>query len=164
MTQQYPNPNQYPQYPPYPQPAPPKKRHTVRWVILGIVGMFVLIGIIVGATSGGGSSSGAPGASSTGYPDNPKTDPGKVQPIPVRHGTFGDGTWEVGKDIKAGTYKTIVPADSIGGYWERDKDLNGGINSIIDNGIGNPGAHVTVSLKAGTVFTTADCGTWQLQK
>lgn len=42
----------------------------------------------------------------------------------------GDGTFLVGKDIKAGTYRASASA---GCYWARLRDLNGGVNSIIDN-------------------------------
>lgn len=44
----------------------------------------------------------------------------------------GDGTYVVGTDIQAGTYKAD-PASSGSCYWERDKDLNGNLNSINAN-------------------------------
>jgi hypothetical protein len=73
-----------------------------------------------------------------------------------------EGTFIVGKDIKAGTYKTDVPETSTGCYWERAKDSTGNGSSTIANDNLSAGAHGTVTIKNGETFKTDDCGTWTL--
>src|SRR5690242_18678418 len=58
-------------------------------------------------------------------------------------GIPGDGTFAVGSDIKAGTYRTLGAATS-DCYWERDKDLSGTVEGIIANGSGTGPAIVQV--------------------
>jgi hypothetical protein len=75
---------------------------------------------------------------------------------------IGDGTYVVGTDIKAGLYKTAGPADTGGFancYWERDRDLSGGMGSIIanDNTSGPTTVQISSSDKA---FKTSGCATW----
>jgi hypothetical protein len=73
----------------------------------------------------------------------------------------GDGTYVVGTDIKPGLYKTSGPApDSIGDcYWERDKDLNGGFDSILAND--NTKGQTTVKiLSTDAAFKTTGCADW----
>lgn len=69
--------------------------------------------------------------------------------------TFSDGTWAVGEEILAGTYRS-----SAGGscYWEiLNAPSGGGLNNIVDNGFG-PGATITVS--TGQWVHVEDCGEW----
>lgn len=69
--------------------------------------------------------------------------------------TFTDGTWSVGQDILAGTYRS-----SAGGscYWEiLNSPSGGGLNNIVDNGFG-PGATITVA--SGQWLRVDGCGTW----
>lgn len=76
---------------------------------------------------------------------------------------FADGMWEVGKDIKAGRYKTRVP-DGSGCYWERDKDAEGTVDSILANGYAEPGTQAFVTVKATDKYVTSrNCGTWSWQ-
>jgi hypothetical protein len=72
-----------------------------------------------------------------------------------------EGTLSVGTDIKAGTYKTTVPADSLNCYWARLKGTSGQLEDIIANGNGKPDALVTVTIKpTDKAFETNGCGTW----
>jgi hypothetical protein len=85
--------------------------------------------------------------------------PGPASAAPAT--SFGDGTFEVGKDIAPGTYATNVPADSFACYWERDKALDGSPDSIIANDNLNPSAHGLVLIKpTDKGFTSDGCGTW----
>ena len=71
---------------------------------------------------------------------------------------FGDGTWRVGIDIMAGTYR-IDGADSC--YWARTNDLTGSSESIIANENPRGPALVTIApTDAG--FESKRCGTWEL--
>ena len=70
--------------------------------------------------------------------------------------TFGNGVWEVGKEIMPGTYTTNGGTSC---YWARTRNLNGGIGGIIANG--NPSGHVVVTIEpTDKGFTTQGCGTW----
>ena len=59
-----------------------------------------------------------------------------------------EGTLEVGKDIRPGTYKGTVPADSIGCYWARLKGTSGQLEDVISNGLAQAGQRVIVTVKA----------------
>jgi hypothetical protein len=69
---------------------------------------------------------------------------------------ISDGTWEVGSDLSAGTYRAA------GGeycYWEirTSAHAGGSIDEILENGLGkNP----TVTLSEGQWFESNECGTW----
>jgi len=82
-------------------------------------------------------------------------------PAPSSPTGFGDGTYIVGTDIKPGLYKTTGPASSDfpNCYWERDRDLDGGLNSIIDND--NTKGQTTVKIAStDKAFKTTGCAAW----
>lgn len=69
--------------------------------------------------------------------------------------TFKDGTWSVGDDVLAGTYRSTAGGNC---YWEVLKSpSSGALNNIVDNGFG-PNATITVS--TGQWLHVEDCGTW----
>jgi hypothetical protein len=78
---------------------------------------------------------------------------------------FGDGTYEIGTgagQVPPGKYKTTVPADSAGCYWERLKGLSGAFADIAANGNSEPGAPAVVTIaKTDAGFKSQRCGTWQ---
>ncbi|WP_200209099.1 hypothetical protein [Micromonospora coerulea] len=77
-------------------------------------------------------------------------------PIP----TIEDGTWTVGSDVPAGTYRTVEKVDpSAGCYWSITKTGSNGAN-IIQNDIVSGGLP-RVTLKKGQDFETNRCGVWQ---
>ncbi|NUR32271.1 MAG: hypothetical protein HOV83_41575 [Catenulispora sp.] len=80
---------------------------------------------------------------------------------PAAAAGFGDGTYIVGTDIKPGLYKTTGPAASVipNCYWERERDLEGGLNSIIanDNAKGQTTVKIASTDKA---FKTSGCNQW----
>jgi hypothetical protein len=69
--------------------------------------------------------------------------------------TITDGTWTVGEDFPAGTYKTVGAGSTC--YWAITKSGTNG-SDIVDNHIG--GGNLRVTLKAGQDFETDRCGTW----
>jgi hypothetical protein len=69
----------------------------------------------------------------------------------------GDGTYEVGADIKAGKYKT---SGGSGCYWARLRNLEGDVDSIIANNIGDGPQTITIK-KSDKGFETTRCGTWK---
>ena len=75
-----------------------------------------------------------------------------------------DGTYEVGKDIAAGRYKTAGPPTNAtikDCYWQRTKDDSGELQSIISSGDAQGPGSVTV--KAGEFFQTSGGCTWTKQ-
>lgn len=77
----------------------------------------------------------------------------------VRGATFfGDGTFRIGEDLPAGTYRTRRPSEGFC-YWERKSGFSGSSEEIIANEIGDEHQVVTIeSSDAG--FKSDDCGTW----
>jgi hypothetical protein len=72
-----------------------------------------------------------------------------------RMSTFRDGTWSVGDDILAGTYRSTAGGSC---YWEILNDpSSGSIYNIVDNGFG-PNAVVSVS--DGQWLRVSGCGKW----
>ena len=67
-----------------------------------------------------------------------------------------DGVYEVGVDIKAGTYKKTGGS---GCYYAENADSNG--SNIISNNLTDGPATFTVS--AGNFFETSNCSDWTLQ-
>lgn len=74
--------------------------------------------------------------------------------------TLSDGTWTVGKDIAAGTYRATADVGS-SCYWGiYETGSNGG--NIIENDLPG-GGRPSVALSAGQDFKSSRCGTWQKQ-
>jgi hypothetical protein len=73
-----------------------------------------------------------------------------------------DGTYLVGSDIAPGTYRTAGPSDgAMFCYWERDKNTDGTLDSIIAND--NSAGPTLVTVKAHDVaFKTQFCQPWTL--
>lgn len=140
-----------------PLPKPPKRKRPGRVVAI-VVGIclagIVLIGgctalMFDGAIDAGKADSAPqvqPTASEPGTPvPSPTTKPKSKEVAPTY--LPRDGVLFVGKDVKAGTYRTMVPADSFGCYAARLKDTDGGINSIISNNLYEPGAQAVLTVK-----------------
>jgi hypothetical protein len=77
---------------------------------------------------------------------------------PVR--SFGPGTYVVGTDIVAGTYKTTGSSSSVPCYWARLRNTSGEFSAIIANGDPSGPTTVTIS-KSDGAFETSGCNTWQ---
>ena len=74
--------------------------------------------------------------------------------------TIHEGTWTVGVDIAAGTYRTTEPVGSTC-YWGIYRSGTNG-DDIIQNDIPG-GGRPSVTLSKGQDFNTTRCGTWQKQ-
>lgn len=85
----------------------------------------------------------------------PKPTP-TTKPTPT-FAQFGDGTYQVGKDIQAGTYRTR--AGSSGCYYARLSGFGGKTTEIIANNITDAPAIVTIA-STDKGFTSQNCGTW----
>lgn len=74
--------------------------------------------------------------------------------------TIGDGTWTVGRDIKAGTYRATADVGS-SCYWGLyTSGSNGG--DIIENDLPG-GGRPSVTVVVGQDFKSSRCGTWEKQ-
>lgn len=71
--------------------------------------------------------------------------------------SFGDGTYLVGVDIQAGTYRTTVTGNC---YWERLSGLSGSFEDLIANDLPTGSAIVEISA-SDLAFSTQGCGTWE---
>lgn len=109
------------------------------------------------SNSGGKTSTAQNGVSHTAAPSGPTATHGPTATPTPSYAHFGDGQFQVGKDIQPGTYRTRV--GSSGCYWERLKGFSGAFEDIIANDNTDGPAVVTIAANdAG--FTSQDCGTW----
>jgi hypothetical protein len=166
---QYPQPppQDYPSYPPppYQQPPPPKRKRRIWLWIVGIIVVFIVIGTF--ASRGGTTTSTPPvatNAPATGSTPAATSAPA-VTPTPTPKPSptfahFGDGTYQVGKDIQPGTYRIRV--GSPGCYFARLKGFGGTIDDIIANNNVSAPTIVTIS-SSDKGFQSSGCGTWTKQ-
>lgn len=68
---------------------------------------------------------------------------------------FSDGTYRVGPDILAGTYREITASSSC--YWARLSGFGGTFSEIIANGFG---VSIVTIAPADAGFQSSDCGAW----
>ena len=78
-------------------------------------------------------------------------------PEPSRATTFGDGTWVVGSNIQAGTYRSSKTGS--GCYWQRLSGFSGEFSDIIVNELTDAISVVEIS-STDAGFSTERCGTW----
>ncbi|RZT27400.1 hypothetical protein EV649_1160 [Kribbella sp. VKM Ac-2569] len=77
---------------------------------------------------------------------------------PEAAATFeGDGTYEVGVDIKPGKYKST---GGEGCYWARLKNLDGDLDAILANNLSDGPQTVTIK-KTDKGFETSNCAAWR---
>jgi hypothetical protein len=70
----------------------------------------------------------------------------------------GDGTFQVGKDIRPGTYKSSGNSDGMC-YWEREKDAKNDTDSILANGNVTGNSYVTIAA-SDKFFKSTGCDDW----
>jgi hypothetical protein len=109
------------------------------------------------ATPSAAASTGTPAAHvTTAAPAPTKAAPVVPAPPPPVARTIPDGTWTIGEDFPAGTYRaTGAPPEC---YWEVDRSGSNG-SDIVNNGAG-PG-NLRVVLKTGQDFHSQNCGDWE---
>ncbi|MFD9412240.1 hypothetical protein ACFWBN_35270 [Streptomyces sp. NPDC059989] len=128
-------------------------RHT-SLTVGGAVIALVAVGACTGPDEAKEGSGPKPSASaSKGGDAAPK--PAEEKKAAIR----GKGTFEVGKDVQPGTYRTTGNG-SAGCYWERAKDSSGEVDSILANENATGPAIVTIGAEDG-YFKTSDCGDWK---
>ncbi|GGM04859.1 hypothetical protein GCM10010129_55520 [Streptomyces fumigatiscleroticus] len=71
----------------------------------------------------------------------------------------GDGDFQVGTDVKPGTYRTTGNSDGMC-YWERAKDASGEMDSITANDNVSGTSYVTVKA-TDKIFKSSGCNDWE---
>lgn len=133
-----------------------------------LIGLAVILFLVLGACAGLGAAledKGSDRPAALAEQQNRYGDGNDPTPTTAKLDGIGDGTWEVGVDIKAGKYKTAGPAPSAfeNCYWERQKTLEGGFDAILSNdNLSGPG--VVVIKKTDKGFKTSGCQPWIRQK
>jgi hypothetical protein len=74
--------------------------------------------------------------------------------------SVGNGTWIVGEDIEAGTYRT---AGRDGCYWERLSGFGGESSDRITNGFPDEDPAIVTIDESDAGFLSEDCAPWVLQ-
>lgn len=149
-----------------PQP-PPRRSWIARHKVLTAIGAIVVVVGIGGALGAGGDdgsdgskdsasvSSGAGGDSKAKDGDKPQ----KAEDAPKdKVAIDGDGDFEVGADVKPGTYRTTGNEDGMC-YWERLKDSKGELESILANDNVTGTSYVTIK-PGDKLFKSSDCNGW----
>lgn len=133
---------------------------------IGIVVAF-LVGIGIGSSGGSSESSSAAPVTVTAAPvtmtqlapaPTERAAPPPVTTAPTQD-TIGEGTFEVGTDVKPGKYKSAGPSGA-GCYYARLKNNDGALGDILDNNISNGPSTVTIKESDG-YFETNGCQTWR---
>lgn len=136
-------------------------------IALGAVVGVVVIGAVSANTGGGGKddsgkSGGSDKGSSASAPhksDGTKKD-GKGDAKAAKKVAFkGDGDFQVGSDIKPGTYRSTGNTDGMC-YWERAKDASGETDSLLANDNVTGTSYVTIKA-TDKIFKTSDCSDWE---
>lgn len=147
----------------------PRRSKLGRYGIVLIIFAFIAgcvgglgVGFAAGSDSKTNDAGGTAPATSAAQPGAATT---KAKP-PAANTMDKQGILLVGTDIKPGTWRTTVPGDPDPNalpecYWARLKDLNGKLDSILDNNNQRPGDIVNVTIQpSDKAFETHGCGTW----
>jgi hypothetical protein len=105
------------------------------------------------------SPGGTPSKTAVSAPPKKADKESKATSRPAAKPAFkGDGTYQVGADIRPGTYLTSGNSDGMC-YWERDKDAKGDTDSVLANDNVKGSSYVTVA-KSDRIFKTTGCKDW----
>ncbi|MFI0812877.1 hypothetical protein [Streptomyces echinatus] len=133
-------------------------------VALGAVVGIVVIGA-VSANAGSDGKDGGPGggkgsSAAAEQKSGSKKDSGGAKAAEEKKAAIaGDGEYQVGSDVRPGTYRTVGNTDGMC-YWERAKDASGEMDSLLANDNVNGTSYVTVKA-TDKVFKSNDCEDWE---
>lgn len=127
-------------------------------IAIGVVLALAVVGGVAVASAPKSSPSANVGLTSpAATPSAALASPSPISSPKPQFVTFGSGTLVVGKDIKAGTYRTRH--DSQGCYFARLKGFGGTLGDILANDNTDAPAVVTI-LPADKGFQSSNCDTW----
>jgi hypothetical protein len=116
-----------------------------------------MCGGILSAMNGGGKHTATLSDRATNTPKGPTATHGPTATPTPNYAHFGDGTFQVGKDIQPGTYRTRSGSD--GCYYARLKGFSGSFDDIIANNNTDGPAVITIAA-SDKGFQSQNCGTW----
>ncbi|MGW7048502.1 hypothetical protein ACWGDT_38750 [Streptomyces avermitilis] len=132
-------------------------------IALGVVVGVVVIGAVSANAGGDGDkeNDGKGTSASAGQKPGGTTDGknGTTKQAEKKAAFSGDGDFEVGKDVKPGTYRTTGNTDDLC-YWERAKDASGEADSLIANDNVSGTSYVTVKA-TDKLFKSSGCKDWE---
>ncbi|MFI5686033.1 hypothetical protein [Streptomyces sp. NPDC051636] len=130
---------------------------------LGAVVGIVVIGAVSanagGGKDGGSGSDGKGPSASAQHKSGNKKDAGRSQAAENKAAFAGDGDFQVGKDIKPGTYRTTGNTDDMC-YWERAEDASGETDSLLADDNVSGTSYVTVKA-TDKLFKSSGCKDWE---
>ncbi|GAA4078291.1 hypothetical protein [Streptomyces shaanxiensis] len=128
-----------------------------------VVGIVVIGAVSANAGSGGDSDSGSGGQGSSASAERKdggeRGDEDTAEVAEKRTAFAGDGDFQVGTDVKPGTYRTTGNTDGMC-YWERAKDSSGEMDSLLTNDNVTGTSYVTVKA-TDKLFTSSGCKDWE---
>ncbi len=71
---------------------------------------------------------------------------------------FLDGTYIVGTEVPAGTFRTLAAEGLC--YWERLAGFSGGLDDIIANGLADGAPEIVTIASTDAGFSSSGCGSW----
>ncbi|WP_326667643.1 hypothetical protein [Streptomyces canus] len=136
-------------------------------IALGAVVGVVVIGVVSanagdngdGGTSGGTGKGSSVSAEREAGGKKGTKDTDKAEVAEKKAAFAGDGEFQVGSDIKPGTYRTTGNSDGMC-YWERAKDASGEMDSLLANDNVTGTGYVTVKA-TDKLFKSSDCNDWE---
>jgi len=143
-------------------------------IALGAVVGVVVIGVVsanAGGDSGGDNSSDKTGKGSSASAGRESGKSGKkadaksstkdagAGKAEKKVAFAGDGDFQVGSDVKPGTYRTSGNTDDMC-YWERAKDASGDPESILSNDNVSGTSYVTIKA-SDKLFKSSGCKDWE---
>lgn len=127
-----------------------------------VVGVVVIGAVSANAGNGNGGDS---GSGKGGSPASTQRKPageqgsGAGEAAEKKAAFAGDGDFQVGTDVKPGTYRTTGNTDDMC-YWERAKDASGEMDSLLANGNVSGTGYVTVKA-SDKIFKSSGCSDWE---
>lgn len=132
-------------------------------IALGAVVGIVVIGTVSANAGDGGtgdSGSGDKASSSSGERTGAGEKGQDTAEAAEKKAAFaGDGDFQVGSDVKPGTYRTTGNTDGMC-YWERAKDSSGEVDSLLANDNVTGTSYVTVKA-TDKLFSSSGCADWE---
>lgn len=127
-------------------------------VVIGVVSANADNGTGSGG-SGGSRSSGNGSSASSAHKAGGKKGSGATGTAEKKAAFRGDGDFQVGTDVKPGTYRTTGNTDDMC-YWERAKDASGDTDSLLANDNVSGTSYVTIKA-TDKIFKSSGCKDWE---
>ncbi|WP_129308733.1 hypothetical protein [Streptomyces sp. L2] len=130
-------------------------------IALGAVAGIVVIGVVSANSGSDGKDGGDKGSSaSAAHQPGAKNGSKDTGGAKEKKAAFdGDGNFVVGSDIKPGTYRTSGNTDGMC-YWERAKDAEHKMDSILANDNVTGTSYVTIKA-SDKLFKSSGCADWE---